>query len=789
MELPLSIRNVFAKVGKMIRADEIKLDHLTPAAANRLRRNQIRGAIEQMRVFLAGTTLFAPVMSMQAWGVGIDAIAILYTLAMWGFSWWLIFRWFKTYQTDGSKHDMDVFVAETRVNAGLYCLGMVLFYPFVTGNEKTIICCIMVGSLALGTVGFSHAPRAALWYVGLHAVTITLVPLIYGLYWNSSPDLIISALALVSGVAITNAALERARAQMRAFVNHEKMLQKNEVIDLLLKDYEEQGVELMWSTDANGRMIGCPQPIQELLSSDGYNVAKRYMIEILAKNIEPQGEKDLKKVVEAFAAKTEFHNVTLPLFSAGSGSLKWIMMRGRPQYEGHKFVGFRGIFADATSAVEAQKQIEFLAQNDPLTATGNRNFIQEKLNRLDPLEHKTTAFLIDLDGFKQVNDSYGHGAGDELLQLVARRITHTVGDAGVVARLGGDEFLILIDEEQRYKPSFPNDLAKQLLTRLADPYLVGRYDILISASIGSAKFPSDTTDGPSLMNLADLALYAAKKNGRNKYIPFEQSMQTGLQKRKIVTDRLRLALQEKLIIPHYQPQHCAKTKKLVGFEALARWTDAELGTVGPDIFIPIAEEAGMIQLIGEQIIRTACRDALKWTVPNGDPAPTVSVNLSPIQVTRGNLVQVVKSALEYTGLSPERLEIEITESVLIDDIAGTCKILSELADLGVRIALDDFGTGYSSLSYLRALPLHRVKIDRSFIADIDDFEARSIVRTIIELCERLNLEVVAEGVETAQNVQTLNDMNCGVLQGYYFSRPIPGEKTQSLIDENRRAAA
>ena len=783
------LREGLARLGKAIGAHEIKIDQLPEEAANRLRRDQIRGAIKEMRLFLGGTTVFAPVISMQAWGIGINWLAILYTLMMWGFSWWLIYRWFKTYQTDGSKKDMDSFVAETRVNAGLYCLGMVFFYPFVSGNEKTIICCIMVGSLALGTVGFSHAPRAAFWYLGFHAVTITLVPLLYGLYWNSTPDLLLSALAFVAGVAIFNACLQSARDQMRAFVNHEALKQKSEVIDLLLKDYEEQGVELMWSTDAEGKMTNCPHQIKELIGDPKRLESSATMVDILSASIDPQGTDDLAKVASAFAEQVDFHNVTLPVYSKDTNALKWIMMRGRPQLEGTKFVGFRGIFADATTAVEAQKRVEFLAQNDPLTETCNRNHIQTKLEALDPLQDKATGYLIDLDGFKQVNDSYGHAVGDQLLQQVADRIKEIVDDATMIARLGGDEFLVLTDDSKRFETRLPRALAERLLTRLSEPYIIGRFDILISASVGSATFPNDTTEGASLLNLADLALYAAKKGGRNKYVRFIESMQTGLQKRKIITDRLRLALNENLITPHYQPQHCAQSKKLIGFEALARWTDAELGAVGPDIFIPIAEETGLIQQVGEHILRTACQDALTWDVPAGEEPLTVSVNLSPVQVRRRNVVTMVHNILEETGLPPERLEIEVTESVLIEDTEGTRQTLANLQKLGVRIALDDFGTGYSSLSYLRALPLHRVKIDRSFIADIDDFEAQSIVQTIIELCARLKLDVVAEGVETLQSAKTLSEMNCGVLQGYYFSPPVPAKDTQPLIEKYLSSAA
>jgi len=782
-------RSFLAHSRKALNLDGLSIEKLPTTAANGLRRTQIRGAIEQMRLFATGTTVFAPIVSFQAWNQGVNGLVIIWTLVMCVFSWWLLLRWRESYHTNGSEKEMAAFVTETQINASLYCLGMVLFYPLVTGNEKTVICAMMIGSLALGTIGFSHAPRAAFWYLGIHAVTMTTVPLITGLYLNNHSDLLLAALALVGGVAICNATLASARNQMKAFNDQQSLFEQSEVVDLLLKDYEEQGVEWIWRTDATGRITTCPQPVLELLSDYDDDSEESTLLRSLSSCVDEQGATDFERVALAFRRRHEFHDVMLPLYSETTGTLRWIMMRGRPQIEQNEFVGFRGIFVDATTRVETQKQVEFLAEKDPLTEAHNRNFIQKHLEELDPLLHKFTAYLLDLDGFKQVNDSYGHAIGDQLLQQVSERLKQVVQDAGIVARLGGDEFLVLIDDTSGFTPRNQDPISCDMLATLSKPFFIGQYDISISASIGTAKYPYDTTNGPSLLNQADLALYTAKQSGRNKCVHFEQSMQAVLQKRLVVTKRLRHALDAGLINPHYQPQICSKTHKVVGFEALARWTDTELGVVGPDVFIPIAEETGLIHEIGERMLTSACTDALTWTVPDGDPLPVVSVNVSPVQVIRGNMVQVVKSVLEQTGLPAQRLEIEVTESVLIEDTVGTNEILRALSDLGVRIALDDFGTGYSSLSYLRALPLHRLKIDQSFIADLDDLEAQSVVQTIIDLCHRLKLDVVAEGVETRQNVDVLTKMKCSVLQGYYFSRPVPAAETQDLLENITRSAA
>lgn len=785
--------NVFGGIlsffAKLLRLDGLSAQQLHPTSAKKLRRGQMRGAIDQMRVCLAGNAIFAPLMAFQAWNSGINATIVLWMSAILIFSGWLFLRWNTSYLTRGSELDMRWFVRETCLNAGLWCLGMMLFYPHVSGNEKTILTTVMTGSLAVGTIGFSQAPRAAFWYLGIHAVTLTLVPLVFGLYSNSAPDLIIAVLAVTASSAIFGMVLDLVRSQMAAFLDQEALLQKSEVVDLLLKDYEDQSVSWVWRSDGEGAVLACPSQVLELISDESSCAAGQPLLDALIKHVEPQGSEDLEKVKTAFANKTDIHDVTLPLYSEKTQSIRWIVMRGRPQFEGTEFIGFRGIFADATATVEAQKQIEFLAKNDPLTGAYNRNSIQVQLENLDPLEDKSIALLIDLDGFKLVNDSYGHTIGDTLLQRVTDRLMQIVGQAGIVARLGGDEFLILTGAETKYSYQDEDELAGKILQKLSEPFLIGQYDISISASIGTARFPYDTSIGPSLLSLADLALYAAKKGGRNKFVVFKSHMQEGLQKRMEVTNRLRSALNEGSILPHYQPQYCSKTNSLVGFEALARWKDAELGVVGPDIFIPIAEETGMVHELGESLINAACRDAMLWTSEASVALPTVAVNISPVQVMRGDVVGMIRGALEKSGLPSHRLEIEVTEGVLIEDMAGTSKVLTEIAKLGVKIALDDFGTGYSSLSYLRALPLHRLKIDRSFVTDIEDPEAQSVVQTIIDLCRRLELDVVAEGVETKQNFETLRKLNCGVQQGYYFSRPVPFSATQAMLDHAAKNAA
>ena len=755
---------------------------LSESASKRMRRQQIRGAIEQMRVFLVGNTFFAPVLAFQAWNIGINATVFFWTVAILGFSWWLFFQWRSSYETDGCQSDMDKFVRETKLNAGLWCMGFALFFPYVDGDGKTILTTVMAGSLALGTFGFSQAPAAAIWYLGIQTVTLTVVPLTHGVINGSNSDILIGVLALFASGAIFNAVLERSNAQRIAFIDHEDLARKSEVIDLLLKDYEEQGIEWFWQTDNQGKLITGPKQVLDLIGIDSNAGKSSNLIAKIKQHVDPRGALDLKRAERAFAGQIDFHDVTLPFFDQSYGRSRWIMMRGRPQFENGIFSGFRGIFADATTTVEAKRQIEHLADHDSLTGTYNRNAVQQRLKKLNKNQDSAIVFLIDLDGFKQVNDSYGHAVGDELLKIMGQRLRAQSHEGDLVARLGGDEFIILIDRNARPTPFDPDAFANLLLSTLSDPYLVKQYDIALSASIGTAQFPEDTTMGSNLLIQADLALYVAKQGGRDRCCAFVERMQVGLQKRLVVTERLKKAVNADEIKAFYQPQYCTRTLQLVGFETLARWNDAELGTVGPDIFIPIAEETGLIHQLGEQMLRHACRDAAAWPKSVHGEDLLVSVNLSPVQVTRGNIAETVAAVLEETGLPPDRLEIEITEGVLIHDMDATRNALENLSKIGIKIALDDFGTGYSSLSYLRALPLDRLKIDRAFVADLSNYEARSIVQTIITLCKTLGLQVIAEGVETEECIHNLAEMECDVLQGYYFAPPIPISETTALIE-------
>jgi len=423
---------------------------------------------------------------------------------------------------------------------------------------------------------------------------------------------------------------------------------------------------------------------------------------------------------------------------------------------------------------------EHIASHDSLTGLLNRTTITDNLNALNPETDTCNLFLLDLDGFKEINDAYGHDTGDKLLCEVATRLGECMPKAAKIARLGGDEFLMLAPADANgntLNTALGQCPGKAIIETLGRPILINDLELQVSGSIGISHFPRDARTGETLLKRADLALYVSKDKGRNQYNSFKPHMETAHSQKLSVQNRLRAAISKGDIHLHYQPQICMKTGRIFGFEALARWQDDILGLVMPSDFIPIAEDSGLVVELGENILRRACMEATDWPRLNdGEVALRVSVNISSLQLSRSNFVQRIQSILEETGLPPERLELEITESVLITDPEQVVRTLNALSDLGIAIAMDDFGKGYSSLTYLRNFSLTRLKIDSSFIAGLHEPNGPQIAEAIIQLAKAMNLEVVAEGIETEAQRETLCALGCHYGQGYLFSDSLPQDK-------------
>ncbi len=445
------------------------------------------------------------------------------------------------------------------------------------------------------------------------------------------------------------------------------------------------------------------------------------------------------------------------------------------------------VFSDISTSKAAQQQIEFLAHHDALTGLPNRTLFRERLEhaliRAQRHRSRLAVMFLDLDRFKSVNDALGHPVGDTLLREIADRLNQVVRAEDTLARLGGDEFVLLVEDD----PTVGNvtAVARKLIGALGEPMTVAGQELRVSVSIGASLYPQHGGDGDTLLKNADQAMYQAKKQGRNRFQLFTPQLSGGALERLVMENALRAAVGRSELLLHLQPQVALGGNRLAGVEALVRWHHPKLGLVLPARFIPLAEEIGVIGEIGQWVLFEACRQMARWRA-EGIPIPSIAVNLSARQIDGAGLLGVVSAALEANGVPPAQLELEITESMLVERPEEARRVLAELRRLGVRTAVDDFGVGYSSLAYLKRLPLDRLKIDRSFVQDIGhDRGDEAIARAVIGLAVNLGLETVAEGVEHAAQAEFLQREGCGIGQGFHFGRPVPPDELVARLRERR----
>lgn len=430
----------------------------------------------------------------------------------------------------------------------------------------------------------------------------------------------------------------------------------------------------------------------------------------------------------------------------------------------------------------AEAHLDYLAHIDPVTSLPNRHAFNERLSsalvRVDQFGGNVGLLLLDLDNFKIVNDTLGHQCGDQLLKQAAQRLLETLRSGDAICRIGGDEFAVILESGGMARS---DNVAAKVLDALIAPFEIDVHEIYVTASVGISIYPDDAPDMETLTRNADTAMYQAKGKGKNAYEKFHPELDQRVQKRLSVETKLRKALERGELQLYYQPQVDLKDGRLVGFETLLRWNHPELGVVSPAEFIPVAEESGLIVQIGRWAIRTACKQVAAWREAGlGDVH--VSVNLSARQTKDAYLVHDIVSSLREAGMRPSQLELEITETVLMENVHANVELLNRLQTAGIRLAIDDFGTGYSSMAYLKRFPIDQVKIDRTFVRDIPgDGDDEAITTAIIAMAHSLGLSVVAEGVETEAQLQFLRDAGCDIMQGYYFAEPKPPEQVEALL--------
>jgi diguanylate cyclase (GGDEF)-like protein/PAS domain S-box-containing protein len=442
-----------------------------------------------------------------------------------------------------------------------------------------------------------------------------------------------------------------------------------------------------------------------------------------------------------------------------------------------------GIINDVTELIRYQEQLEYQANYDSLTRLPNRNLLRDRLQHAliaaQRREQGVAVVFIDLDGFKNVNDSLGHSVGDRLLGVVAERLARCARASDTVARHGGDEFVIVmtdtVDEQSLIA------WMERVRVSISEPVWLDGTELYVGCSMGASLFPQDGHDAETLLKKADVAMYRAKDLGRNTFQFFQPEMNASASARMNMERRLRRALRDNEFLLHYQPQVDIVTGRIVGMEALVRWRDPEVGLVPPSSFIPVAEESGLIGQLTEWVLREACGQNKAWQ-DQGLPPARVSVNLSAREFHQRNIAELVTRVLEETGLAPQYLELELTESTIMRNAEEAVTMLNDLHALGIGLAIDDFGTGYSSLSYLKRFPVDRLKIDRSFVSDIGaSSDDETITSAIIALAHSLELQVIAEGVETSAQLDFLRARACDEMQGYYFAKPMPRDAIPALL--------
>ena len=590
-------------------------------------------------------------------------------------------------------------------------------------------------------------------------------------------------LMLFTGLLMA-ACIHRARALVMIRAGEIVLDDRDETVSLLLGELGGAGADWLWETDATRRVVKASPRFAFACGLDPVSINGMPLLQVLAGPCWETGEFDtgLRTLAERLKRRESFRDLRLPVQIGGED--RWWDMAASPRFDDHgEFYGFRGVGSDVTEQRASADKINRMARFDTLTGLPNRLMVNETLVKAmadaDRWGGRYAFMMLDLDRFKTVNDTLGHPVGDRLLGRVSERIHQLMGVNETCGRLGGDEFAVVVRDAN--DPAAVEHLAERIIASLSRPYEIDAHTLHIGASIGLAMGPRDGRTADMLIRSADLALYRAKDAGRGVFRRYEPELHVQAEERRVLEMALRNAIENGEMHLVYQPIVATDSEMPCGFEALLRWTSPEFGSVSPTKFIPLAEETRLIGPIGAWVIRTACEEAARW------PSDMrIAVNVSADQLRNPSFVTTIASALASSGVSPERLELEVTEGMFMHEGLGATQILDRVAELGVRLSLDDFGTGQSSLGYLSRTRFTSLKIDRDFVRDTASGvrEAVAIVRAGIALATSLGMTTTAEGVETEAELRVLHDLGCTKAQGFYFGRPMSAEDARALA--NRR---
>lgn len=662
-------------------------------------------------------------------------------------------------------------------SAALWGVPLAGFAPFGS-MESAVTLTVIIATLMAGRVFFYTTTPLNMVIATIINGAAATVPFVVMDHWPIVTGIVLFTICTSLG------AVEVGRAHMGARIAESAILEKEEVVSLLLREFEENEADWLWEIDTRRRLRSVSPRFAFALNSNDSEVEGKPLLALIAGDKWESGDfpPSLHELAEKLRNRENFSNLFVQV--SIQGEERWWELSGTPiRDERGKFTGFRGVGSDVTEQRQSSEKIEYLARYDTLTSLPNRLMLTEALgDALEYAEHWRTRcalMMIDLDRFKAVNDSLGHMTGDKLLAQVSSRLQALMGDNAIIGRLGGDEFAVVIRDASDL--DYMRGLAARVIQSLSEPYQVDHNTLYVGASVGSAIGPRDGSTVEELMRNADLALYRAKDGGGGEHCRFEPVLHASAEERRKLETSLRKALGLDEFVLHYQPVVDARSENIVSFEALVRWDSSEHGFVSPGKFIPLAEDTRLIVPIGRWVLRQACFEARNWP-----DHVKVNVNVSPEQLLEPDFHQEVISSLSASGLRPERLEIEVTESIFLRDASIARNALEQAMALGCSIALDDFGTGYSSLGYLRKLRFSTIKVDRTFVqgASQGSNESLAIINAVVAMAKSLDMTTTAEGVESAEEAELIRNLGCDKIQGFYFGRPMASEDAQRLFSTN-----
>ena len=757
--------------------------------ASYFRGRQIQALIRLLPLFMTGNAINTLVICWVFWGK-VPTVGLVLWCAFVIASLPVAAVWWRLLITNGArvlaqKFAQYVIVGHVIFFSALWSVLPLYVFPGADHNGAMLVATVVVGTICGGAFLLSPMVPAALAYV----VTMCLASVVGLLqsHYATSEALMIALvvyMVIMSGVSLTNGRVFMSRLRAEAETERHKQL-----IDLLLRDFEEHASDWLWEISPTGHLRHVSARLAHAFDMPSKALLQRSFIELLSGMLPPDDEgavAALAQLTTCIRMGQPFRDLEIEV-KVGREIRCWSLTAKPLLDDTGRSAGWRGVGSDITHTRRTRDELARLANFDALTGLANRHRFSSELSKLaaDPKTpgRPCSLLFLDLDNFKNINDSLGHGVGDQLLRRVGARLKSCVAEGDLLARLGGDEFALLSWRYATHDEAAA--LAERLVVLLSEPCQLDDAMVEVRASMGVALAPRDGRDPQSLLQCADLALYAAKAAGRNTYRFFDQHMAESARARVRLQHELGQALNANQFTLFFQPQMRLDTGEIIGFEALVRWQHSERGLIGPGEFIPVAEETGQIVPLGNWVLREACRLASKWP---GDLR--VAVNLSAVQFRSSAVIDLVDEALAESGLDPERLEVEITESALIEDHDGAQSTLMALRSRGVRVAMDDFGTGYSSLAYLRSFPMDKLKIDGMFVRSLDsDQDAQAVVTAIISLARALRLETTAEGIETSEQLVMLRALGCDDVQGYLIARPMPGSEVPAYLERTTLAMA